>query len=435
MEGKINNIERGQSLVLIGLLMIAFVAMLALVVDGGFSYANRRAAQNAADAGALAGADALCAGGGTEAAKAQAEAQAISYAVDNNHATSAEADAHDIDIDVTAHVSYQTFFASILGFDVVTATAEATAGCFEGCRDTGVLPVAWSCKPPATITETETLTDCVVNYGTYISGTLTPGEIYVIMDSSKTCFLENGVYVDDRGRTCDPTRSDIQCQDPPNSGEPEFALDCDFDDVPNANGDFENDLLGAGQRAWINLDGGSGNADELGDWIENGFGGNLDIHTWIAGSSGVKGTVFSDAADFIVGDIVYLPVFDQLCTSGEPDETCPALWHEDSDPPDSIIPGVGQMYYHIIRFSAFYVTCVDYPPHTEPDPPPGGGRFCPGKQAFITENDDPDDRTDDNDYDNVPTIEGYFIKNYDPGLSGTCKPGLGSGAYTIYLTP
>jgi len=433
MEEKINKIERGQSLVLIGLLMIAFVAMLALVVDGGFSYANRRAAQNAADAGALAGADALCSGGGTEAAKTKAEAQAISYAVDNNHATSAEADAHDIDIDVTAHVSYQTFFASLLGFDVVTATAEATAGCFEGCRDTGVLPVAWSCKPPATITETATITDCVVKYGTVTTDTITPGETYVIMDSSKVCFLEDGVYVDDKGKTCDPTKSDIQCQDPPNSGEPAFALDCDYDD------DGQNDILGGGQRAWLNLDGGSGNADELGDWIEDGFGGVIASHTWLAGSSGVKGTVFKDAADYVVGDIVYLPVFDQLCTHGDPDIACPALWHEESDPPDTIIYGVGQMYYHVIRFSAFMVTCVDYPPKTEPSPPPnpdgGPGKFCPGKQAFIDENNDPLDDKDDNDYDNVPTIEGFFIKDYDPGLSGTCKPGIGSGAYTIYLTP
>ena len=36
--------------------VVAFLAMLALVLDGGMAFANRRFAQKAADAGALAGA-------------------------------------------------------------------------------------------------------------------------------------------------------------------------------------------------------------------------------------------------------------------------------------------------------------------------------------------------------------------------------------------
>ena len=39
---------------------IVFVAILALVLDGGNAYAAKRQAQNAADAGALAGATAMC---------------------------------------------------------------------------------------------------------------------------------------------------------------------------------------------------------------------------------------------------------------------------------------------------------------------------------------------------------------------------------------
>ena len=52
--------ESGQILVFVVLFMIGLFAMLALVLDGGNTYAKRRAAQNAADAGALAGARTLC---------------------------------------------------------------------------------------------------------------------------------------------------------------------------------------------------------------------------------------------------------------------------------------------------------------------------------------------------------------------------------------
>ena len=54
------NSERGQSLVLVVLGFLAFIAILALVLDGGNAYAAKRQAQNAADAGALAGATFMC---------------------------------------------------------------------------------------------------------------------------------------------------------------------------------------------------------------------------------------------------------------------------------------------------------------------------------------------------------------------------------------
>ncbi|HIC96768.1 TPA: hypothetical protein EYP12_09155, partial [Candidatus Bipolaricaulota bacterium] len=48
--------EEGQNLVLIALAMVVLMAFLALVLDLGFAYAQRRRMQNAADAGAFAGA-------------------------------------------------------------------------------------------------------------------------------------------------------------------------------------------------------------------------------------------------------------------------------------------------------------------------------------------------------------------------------------------
>jgi hypothetical protein len=48
--------ERGQILVIVGLAMVALLAMAGLVADGGIAFANRRQAQNVADAASMAGA-------------------------------------------------------------------------------------------------------------------------------------------------------------------------------------------------------------------------------------------------------------------------------------------------------------------------------------------------------------------------------------------
>jgi len=51
--------QRGQSMVLITLLIVVMLVFAGLVMDGGYAYALRRETQNAADAGALAGAQEL----------------------------------------------------------------------------------------------------------------------------------------------------------------------------------------------------------------------------------------------------------------------------------------------------------------------------------------------------------------------------------------
>ena len=51
--------SRGQILVLFVLALVAIIAGVGLVIDGGFTFAQRRAEQNAADLAAFAGANAL----------------------------------------------------------------------------------------------------------------------------------------------------------------------------------------------------------------------------------------------------------------------------------------------------------------------------------------------------------------------------------------
>ena len=46
--------NKGQSLILVTLMLIALIGMLVLILDGGNAYLKRRQAQSAADSGALA---------------------------------------------------------------------------------------------------------------------------------------------------------------------------------------------------------------------------------------------------------------------------------------------------------------------------------------------------------------------------------------------
>src|SRR5437763_11518546 len=79
--------RRGQSLVIIALSATALLGIIALGMDAGRLYFQRRDVQNAADAGALAGAEELISDSGfagqTTAMRTQANCQAALYALRN----------------------------------------------------------------------------------------------------------------------------------------------------------------------------------------------------------------------------------------------------------------------------------------------------------------------------------------------------------------
>ncbi len=135
--------ERGQSLVLIALMIAGLVAFVGLALDGGQVYMMRRQMQNAADAGAFAGSREL------SLAKDQLSIwQKINqYTIGNsgvgNGADSFEAvflpggepvtasnipaPANATSIQVTTHKNFQTLLLSFLGFSTLTASADAIA--------------------------------------------------------------------------------------------------------------------------------------------------------------------------------------------------------------------------------------------------------------------------------------------------------------------
>lgn len=140
--------ERGQVLVLVAICLMLLILFVGLAVDVGYWYGQRRHMQNAADAGALAGAWEICFG-----SRANVTSAAVSYAVSNG------ADPDMVEVTLTdpdgtpnptegsvvvvrANVMAPTFFVRIL-FPEVRVTAIAAANCdfaHEGC---GMWPVAF----------------------------------------------------------------------------------------------------------------------------------------------------------------------------------------------------------------------------------------------------------------------------------------------------
>jgi hypothetical protein len=423
------NLEKGQSLVLIALLILALMAMLALTLDGGMAFFQRRNAQTAADAGALAGARELCTGATTTTAYNSA----LQYTCNLNGAdlppdTVINVNGTDKRVTVTSSITFQNFFAHLIGQPDTTVRAQATAGCFRPCYAESVLPVLWSCRPPIEgLSESEDCQQQRISWDT-LQGYLAPPrtvhpELYVVMDSF----------------TYD---ADLKCVEdyPPPVG----TIICDFDSPPDGEADF----LASGGRSWADLDGsnaakdcgGTGEgAGELADWVDTSYPCDMPRHTWLPDEMGNMTSVYDAVYDKWLpnkGLLVVIPVFDDFCKDGYPVNPllgggkCASsashpgpFWHTGLD---TINEGAtNQNHFHIIDFAAFYVTCVrksnNFPPES-----------CPGYERFKTINAATPGVTPGN-LQSMKSIEGYFIDGVPPGLFGKCEGGVDTGAWTLYL--
>ncbi len=128
--------QRGQTLVVVAVMLVVLIAFLGLVIDGGNVYAQRRQLQNAADAAALAGARCLAAGQGQATAAAVARQYAASNGADHCIPTTEP-------YTVTATVSKRvpTFFARIVGVPEVPVSAVAAAAYFKPQGYGNLLPL------------------------------------------------------------------------------------------------------------------------------------------------------------------------------------------------------------------------------------------------------------------------------------------------------
>ena len=124
--GSSTSTQSGQTLVLITLFMLSLLGMCAFAIDVGTWYQQKRAVQNAADAGALAGAAALPTGWSAATSAAGAEfakniaGASLSYQPASVYVTNDS-------IRITASKPAQSFFAKALTSKSVTTTVSATA--------------------------------------------------------------------------------------------------------------------------------------------------------------------------------------------------------------------------------------------------------------------------------------------------------------------
>jgi hypothetical protein len=399
MNTSIQRSEQGQIIILIAVIVVIMVALAALVVDGGNLYVNRRSAQTAADAAALAGAYERCAFNGTQSS---VEAAVNNYAMTQNHATSVdEIVITDDQVEVTVSITKPTFFAKIFGIQQEVVVANAAADCLiPGGLKGDVAPIAWTCRPPVG----GDMGDCSVER--------IPFSIYQEIENSgfdfdrfildvgdgKTAFsYQNDMDgINNEGKALYIVMDTDQFNETTDCQKYGGPIDCDF------NNDGTIDIAAGGDRGWLYLE---GNAADLKEIMKSGTVEEALTNRWFPGKPGSDDVVVRTAKDYRVGEVIFIRVFDKLCQTNNFFEDCDFV-----SPPDTVWEWSGKYtYYHITDFQAFVITCVW-------DNPQGK---CPGRDhAGLGKKD-------------ANTIEGYFLEDVVTG--GLPGDGDDLGLYIVSL--
>jgi hypothetical protein len=273
--------QKGQTVVVVALVLVALLIFVALAIDIGLLHLERRHMQNAADAGALAGARELCLGHST----AEAIAKAREYAIAQNRAQQADITIEGNIVTVVAKKQADLFFGGATGVASRLVAAEAKAACGRVTEGCGLWPVAFFRGAFNRLRQA----GC--------------GRTFYVWDDDKTFY----------------------CQCPP--GDPGcIAYDCDLND------DGIDDIIQGGDRGWLDLSGaaypytgeclqpGCG-ASEIACLILNNSGLRLSLPVCVSGDSGVKAGV-KDEVNARKGDTVAIPLYDSVGCR-DPRGNCP----------------------------------------------------------------------------------------------------------------
>jgi hypothetical protein len=188
--------ERGQALIIIALALVGLVGMVALAVDGGNVFLDRRTAQNAADSAALASALSRIQGGQDWVGAAIASAaengynndgvtnivQVYSPPKDGPHAGNLEY----LQVIITSHVD--TYFAGIVGRDRITNIVNAVART--------KLPEIVELLKGSAIVSLAPTSDCNNNKSFWVHGeatlAITGGGVFVNSNNRDCALYQNG---------------------------------------------------------------------------------------------------------------------------------------------------------------------------------------------------------------------------------------------------
>lgn len=461
------NRETGQTIVLIAVMIFGLFVLAALIVDGGNMYLNRRQAQTAADAAALAAVHELCVNKGT---LIDADLVATEYALNKNRATHMVdlspgdggspfilIDSETKSLQVAVGLTHSTFFARVFGRPTTTVEADASAGCYPPGAVDQVIPIAWSCRPPVGEVSDSDVCDWksipwnvmkdIINDDTFVpegaAGTLlyhddseSTGEAesaseYLDQDSLNET-LQLYIVMDSL-----PLAKDLGCQvetEIVNGVETIVASYCDLD------GDGRFDVT-TSKRSWLILDHtlpGGGLDDIVLGQVELG----IDLPTWFPGRSGEITDVYKDAesADGIEGKPALIPVFQEFCSpTPHPgfDPLCDSMYVEgdkvevaceDDDPPDPIkcMQGSKETFFRVVSFAEFYVTCITFQ------------KDCPGQTYYLNWLQDlkAAGTITAQEYSQLKgqrTIEGYFINGWADGTMDIGSNEIDLGVYVLSL--
>ena len=125
--------KNGQTLITVAVVMVVLLAMVGVAFDVGHMYRERRQLQNAADAGALAGAWEICFGDPALAATMAEQVARENYTVEVDDVQVTFPNTYTVDVTVIEAVP--TYFAGVVGMRTfeVPATAAAACGAQSAC--------------------------------------------------------------------------------------------------------------------------------------------------------------------------------------------------------------------------------------------------------------------------------------------------------------
>jgi Flp pilus assembly protein TadG len=423
--------ESGQSLVVIALMFLGLVAIGALVIDGGSLYLNRRNAQTAADAAAMAGAHTLCIEKGTDS---QIQTSVNKYALTENGATGVTLDTPVRTADattgakgsVTVHTTVQTtsFLANVLGFQNDTVTADAAAGCFLPDTGKNLLPIAWTCQPPVGPPDTS---KCEINSIPWkaFNPLLPPSPTAFKFSGPGSDILDAGLSPDDLtpGDYRDGIGSkmaylvmntdEFVAADVCRELNPTGILQCDLSTPPDGTIDVD----GGANRGWLTINTSTnGGAAGLKTLIQYGYSDPLTLPQWFPGSNGAEVSVFHTVNTYATYHLAFVPVFNAMC-DGDPSTTalCASVYNSE---PINNRNGTAT-YYRVASFAPFVVTCVD---------DGGGGPSCPARELLVSHL----TGSTRAHWQSFKSIEGYFVSGF--AVSSAIDPdSFDLGVYVISL--
>jgi len=437
MKRLLNSHTRGQSMVLMVFLTVAIFGVLAFSLDMGYTYYNRRWAQNAADSGALAAARELCIEPDLATGITNATIAAIDYVESKNFGGGRNIqnmtgitfgpdgglDAGEVQVDV--EIIHPNFVANFFGRDSTTVPATAAAACFAPGAATGmgVLPIAWGCQK---IVGSGSDQACDISF----------------IPEAKVCELgvdTRYIFLQQPGADCtDPNKPAFICAGdpvPPGCALGGVAeLDCD------PPGYMTNRIVLADSAdplgwAWIDLDGVQLDADELKDVVKDGTDEEVAAHTWLFGMGSTSDTVYKAVHDFHIYDEVVIPIFDDHCKTSDPRPPnfggCPVTcdWHDGLDSVKlNTASSCQTAYYHLRTFGLYKIMCVTQTSEDCIDPEAG---YQTAREVLEVLNPNLPNNVP---WSKIRSIEGCFKGGFHPGLHGKPSDGVDAGAWTLYLT-